>query len=536
LKVRDNVDVVIVGSGASGAAAAWRLSKEKSMKVVCIEQGPTLNEGLLPTSKVDWELSRSSDFSSNPEIRQSQYDFPVDCSDSPISIAYFNGFGGSTILYSAHFPRMHPSDFCTYSLDGVGSDWPISHSDLLPFFEINESIMGVAGMVGDPANAHYKTLLPPVQLGQAGIAVAKGFNKLGWHWWPSYGAINTSGHNGRNKCINLGPCNTGCTQAAKGSVDQTYWPLARQQGVEVLTKCQALEVMIDKQGRAKGVLYADELGNLHEIQARVVVLAGNGIGTPRLLMHSRSRYFPDGLGNDSGLLGKNLMLHPLGYVEGTFNEDLRSSIGPQGVCIMSQEFYETNDQRGFKRGYTLQVLRGAPPVETARLGFLMGGVPVGMEHHKKFAQRFNKSVGISIIAEDLPEVHNRIELDWEKRDRHGMPGVKIYYALGDNTKSMLKHGVKAAHQVLEASGGTVVSSFAPVRNAGWHLMGTAKMGKRPQDSVVNQFGQVHGLRNLFVVDSSVFVTSGGVNPVATAQAVTLRACDYICRHWKDLLQ
>ncbi len=529
----EEVDILIIGSGASGAAAAWFLSRESSCKILCLEQGSEQNAQKYPTAHVDWEHYKSSEYSFNPSIRKNQADYPIDDSNSPISIANFNGYGGSTILYSAHFPRMHPSDFKTHTLDGVGEDWPINYQDLKPYFELNESMMGVAGLVGDPANPDYSSLLPPIPLGPMGEALAAGFNSLGWHWWPSYAAINTHRHGNRAPCINLGPCNSGCTQGAKGSVDVTYWPLAKKQGVMVRTKSRALEVKLDAFGKAKGVIYADSTGALHEINARIVIIACSGIGTPRLLLNSSSSAFPNGLGNESGFLGKNLMLHPLAYVEGIFDRDLQSSLGPHGACMLSQQFYESSVERDFSRGYTLQILRGAPPVETATSGFFMRQIPLGVDHHKKFSQYFNRTAGIAVISEDLPELHNRIELDSENVDSSGMAGVKVIYSLSENTKKILKHGINSAREVFEASGARVASSYAPVRHTGWHLMGTAKMGDNPQKSVVNRYGQVHGIKNLFIVDSSIFVTSGAVNPVATAQAITLWISNYISKSWNN---
>jgi choline dehydrogenase-like flavoprotein len=528
--MKETFDIVIVGSGASGAAAAWCLSRDQSFRILCLEQGHLSDPSKYPSTRPDWEISRGSDYSSNPSVRNNPADYPIDDSNSPISIANYNGFGGSTILYSGHFPRMHPSDFRTFSLDGVGQDWPISYTDLKPFFELNENMMGVAGLVGDPANPEYPSLLPPVPLGKMGRRVAEGFNNMGWHWWPSYVAINTRKHGNRGSCINLGPCNTGCTQGAKGSVDVTYWPIARRQGVEVRTNSRVLRITLDLHGRAKGVVYADEKGALHEIHAQVVVVACSGVGTPRLLMNSKSSEHPDGLGNQSGMLGKNLMLHPLAYVEAVFEQDLQSSLGPHGACLLSQQFYETNLDHDFIRGYTMQVLRGAPAAETANTGYFMRQIPLGANHHQKFHQVFNRTAGIAVISEDLPEIHNRIELDSENCDSSGMPGIKVHYKLSDNTKNMLKHGMESSKQVLQAAGGKVTTSFAPVKHTGWHLMGTACMGDDSEKSVVNKHCQVHGIPNLFVVDSSVFVTSGAVNPVATAQAVTLWACDFISQH------
>ena len=523
----DAADIIIIGSGASGAAAAWSLSRDKSLRIICFEQGSIADSSDYPTKSTDWELARSGNFSFDPNIRKNSADYPIDDSKSPISIANFNGFGGSTILYSAHFPRFHLSDFRVKTLDNIADDWPLSYSELDPFFNENEKIMGVAGLVGDTAYPEYNSLLPPIPLGDMGKVMAKAFNKKNWHWWPSYAAINTDKRKSRASCINIGPCNVGCSQGAKGSVDVTYWPLARLNGVEVYTESRVYEITLDSKGLADGVLYMDADGVEHKCKANIVIVACSGIGTPRLLLNSKSLAFPDGLLNDNGLIGKNLMLHPLAYVEGVFEQDLKSSLGPHGCCILSQEFYETRDDHDFVRGYTMQILRGAPPIETAISGYFMRQLSIGKKHHEQFDKLFNHTAGIAIIAEDLPELHNQVELDYDNKDSFGMPGVKVHYKLSDNTKNILKHGIKMSKEIFSEVDAKVTSSFAPVKNTGWHLMGTARMGTDPKASVVNKYGQAHQVKNLFIVDSSVFVTSGAANPVATAQAITLFACNYI---------
>lgn len=533
--MREHVDIVIIGSGASGAAAAWSLSRDAALQIVCLEQGNATRPETYPSTRTDWELSRWSDYSANPSIRKNSADYPIDDSESPISIANFNGFGGSTILYSAHFPRFHPSDFAVKTLDGVADDWPIQYKELEPFFHENEQMMRVAGLIGDPANPEYQKLLPPIPLGKGGKAMAEAFNQLGWHWWPSYSAINTHARGNQAACINLGPCNTGCTQSAKSSVDVTYWPQARQQGVEVRTQCRVREITINHQGLADGVIYFDALGNTHEIKADVVVLACNGIGTPRLLLNSKSTAFPNGLLNEEGLVGTHLMLHPLAYTEAVFDQDIQSSLGPHGCCLLSQQFYETSPDRDFVRGYTMQILRGAPAAETASTGYLLRQIGFGKQHHEQFEKLFNHTMGISVIAEDLPEIHNRIELDTNHCDSNGIPGVKVFYQLSDNTKKILKHGMAMSKQVFHAANAKVISSFSPVKQTGWHLMGTARMGTDSKNSVVNAWGQAHAVKNLFIVDSSIFVTSGAVNPVATAQALTLMICDNLRKNKHNLL-
>ncbi len=534
--VKDNeiVDILIVGAGASGAAAAWNLS-DCGLSVLCLEQGGKINPEEYPSTKVDWEASKYRDYHVSPNVRKLKSDYPVNDRQSPIGIANFNAVGGSTILYSGHFPRLHPSDFKVKTLDGIADDWPLSYEELEPFYDLNDKMMGVSGLSGDTAYPLIENLLPPIPLGKLGETIGEGFNKLGWHMWPSYSAILTRQYMHREKCVNLGPCNTGCPQGAKASVDITYWPLAKLNGVELKTHCRVREICVDKQGQATGAVYYDKEGNECFQKARLVIIACNGVGTPRLLLNSKSPQFPNGIANSSGLVGKNLMLHPLGYVEGVFEKDLESHLGPHGCCIQSQQFYETDKSRGFVRGYTMQILRGPGPLETAMSGVMRRQIPLGEGHHEAFKSIFGRTIGMGVIVEDLPEEENTVTIDPELTDAFGIPAPKINYRLGENSKRMLAFGLKKGKEVMDAAGAVKTLAFGPVRNTGWHLMGTTRMGTDPKTSVVNQFGQSHDVKNLFIVDSSVFVTSGGVNPASTLQALSLYITDYIKKQKSSIL-
>lgn len=521
-----DLDVLIIGSGASGAAAAWSLS-QTNLKIMCLEQGGRMDPLQYPSTQKNWETRRKSDFGFSPNTRKLTSDYPINDKNSPIAVSNFNALGGGTILYSGHFPRFHPSDFKVKTLDGVADDWPLTYEQLEPFFSLNHKMMGVSGLAGDPAYPPIDELLPPIPLGKMGEKIATGFNKLGWHWWPSYSAIITRSINGRDKCINLGPCNMGCPQGAKSSVDITYWPLALNNGVILKMNCRVKEIVVDQNDRAEGVVYFNEDGVEVFQRARLVIVACNGVGTPRLLLNSKSKNFPDGLANRSGLVGKNLMLHPLGYVEGTFKENLESHLGPQGCCLQSQEFYETDANRGFVRGYTMQILRGAGPVETALSGVMKREIPTGEQHHEKFEESFGHKIGMGIIVEDLPEETNTVTLDPELKDANGIPAPKIDYTMSENSLKMLEHGLAKGKEVMAAAGSIKEYAHGPVRHAGWHLMGTARMGLDPEKSVVNEIGQSHDVKNLFIVDSSIFVTSGGVNPVSTMQALSLYIAEAI---------
>ncbi len=522
----ETVDVLIVGSGASGAALAWSLSDTR-MNILCLEQGHWMDESRYPSTGTDWDARAHGDFAVSPNTRRRPEDYPVNDSGSPIAAAMFNAVGGSTITYAAHFPRFHPSDFRVHTLDGVADDWPLDYRTLEPWYALNERMMGVAGLAGDPAYPPKESVMPPVPLGKLGDTVARGFNELGWHWWPSDSAIATREYEGRAPCVNLGPCVTGCAQGAKASTDITYWPAAMRRGVRVRSGCRVREILVRPDGMADGVVYYDEDGNERRQRAEVVVLACNGIGTPRLLLNSKSKLFPDGLANRNGLVGRNLMLHPYAMTQGLFAEPLDGYQGPTGCGLMSHEFYETDDRRDFVRGYSFEMSRGFGPVTMALVGMQSGVLPWGEGHHDAYEMLFNRTAGLLAICEDLPDPNNRVELDPVLVDSSGAPSPAIHYEVSENSRRMLDHGLARAAEVFEAAGAITTVSEAPWNVAGWHLMGTARMGRDPETSVVNDWGRAHDVPNLFVVDGSLFVTSAAVNPTNTIQALALYIGDKI---------
>jgi choline dehydrogenase-like flavoprotein len=521
----DPVDVLIVGAGASAAAFAWSLS-ETRMRIVCLEQGGWTKSTDYPTNFPDYEMRAMRQMATDPNMRKRPEDYPINAAQSPISPVMWNGVGGSTIQWAAHFPRLEPDDFRVRSTDGVADDWPIGFDTLAPFFDLNDKLMGVSGLPGNPLSPPRNPPMPPLPLGKVGNALARGFERKGWHWWPSDAAIATTEYEGRAPCVNLSPCMSGCAQGAKASTDITYWPLAQRRGVEIRTGCRVREVTLRSDGLAGGALYYDGDGALHEQKAEIVVLACNGIGTPRLLLNSKSASFPDGLANRNGLVGKNLMFHPCGATIGLFEEELDHH-GPVGCCLLSHEFYASEPARGFHRGYSFEALRGFGPMSTAMMGAQRGRVRWGKQHHASYGKFFNHTAGLLTMSEDLPELHNTVTLDPQLKDGNGIPAPKITYALSENTRKILAHGKERATEVLTAAGASEVIAMDLMPGAGWHLMGTARMGHDPETSVVNAWGRSHDVKNLFVIDGSLFVTSGAVNPTATIQALALYVADSI---------
>lgn len=526
-------DILIIGAGASGGAVAWRLAKA-GFSVVCLEQGQWQKPSEYPGLSDDWEIRWRGDFNYDPNSRRRPEDYPVNDRDSDVTPLMFNAVGGSTVHWTAHTPRFHPSDFRVRSQDGVAADWPVSYWDLEPHYDLNDRMMGCSGIAGDPANPPRSPRpMPPLPLGPDGVRMAKGFEKLGWHWWPSDSYINSVEYDGRPACNNCGLNGVACTRRAKGSTDVTYVPEAVRLGAEVRTGCRVYEVTTGTDGRATGASYFGPDGERRHQPARAVVVACNGVGTPRLLLLSKPEGHPRGIANSSGLVGKNLMFHPYAMVTGAFWDDMKSFQGAVGNIILSQEFYETDPRRDFVRGYTYQMVRSTGPGITAA-GFSLPPVAWGGKHHEEFAERFGKTAILAVISEDLPELHNEVVLDDRLKDSNGIPAPRVRYKTSTNTRKLLDHGIRNARRVFEAAGAHKSLVTPLLRAGGWHLMGTARMGDDPETSVVNKYGQAHDADNLFIVDGSLFVTSGAVNPTPTIQALALWVSEHIATTRGDL--
>ena len=375
---QERADVLVIGSGAAGGALAWRLT-ELGARVVCLEQGDWVTPAAMGSAQLDYEkyLLRGA-WHFDPNVRQKREDYPViSTGDDPVNVSMFNAVGGTTIHWQGHFPRFHPSDFRVESLDGVAEDWPVSYDELEPYYDLNDRMMGVSGLSGDPANPPRSPRpTPPLPLGVLGHRIAGAFESLGWHWWVGDQAILSEAYGGRPPCLLHGKCMFGCPIGAKASTDRVYWPGAIEKGAVLKTWARVREILVGRDGRVRGATYFDRDGNEHEELARIVVVCCNGVGTPRLLLNSTSSLFPDGLANSSGMVGRNFMVHPARWLPAVMDEVMDGHIGPFGVPLFSQEFYETDTSRGFVRGYTLAGERNFGPLSHAL------SVPWGSGHHR----------------------------------------------------------------------------------------------------------------------------------------------------------
>jgi choline dehydrogenase-like flavoprotein len=512
-------DVVIVGAGAAGAVSAKRF-REAGMSVLCLEQGDWPDYGRARADFPDFELVARKEWNWNPNVRQRVGDYAIDDSASDITALMYNGVGGSTVSYAAHWERFLPSDFRVKTLDGVADDWPITYADLEPYYVEVEKQFAVSGIDGDPAYPEGEgPPLPPVPLNKIGRLGAKAMNELGWHWWPGTNAIATRDYGRLHACVQRAACPFGCPTGAKASTDRTHWPDLVANGVELVTQAIVVDLTMED-GLVSGVVWVDADGREHHQPAGIVILCGNAVGTPRLLLAA-------GIGNSSGLVGRRLMMHPFGNAIGLFDEDLESWRGPLGQYLHSLQFYETDLSRGFVRGAKWNLMPSGAPLSMVLPGLWGEADNWGPQLHEVLRARLGRSAIWSFICEDLPDESNRVVLDSGGSER--LPGVRLEYRTSDNSRAMMDFQLERLSEALDAMGAYEKHLSAGIRESGWHLMGTARMGEDPASSVVDATCRSHDVENLFVFDGSVFVTSSGVNPTATIAANALRCAEAVVR-------
>lgn len=526
------VDVLVIGSGMGGAVASLVLA-QAGLKVVCLEQGPWVRPEDHPHFSPDWEWLRATQWNTAPNVRSLAQDYPVE-SDSERTLMW-NAVGGSTVVYTATWPRFRPSDFRKGVEHGCQPDWPFTYEDLAPWYDQHDRLCGVSGLLGDPAmppRMPYQTRpLPP---GPLGPIAARGFEKLGWHWWPMPCAILADAYDGRPACNNCGACQSGCPRGSLNDVSVTIWPKAIAAGAELRPNSRVERLETNASGRVTGAVYLDRMTKTRQFQAaEIVILAANGVGTPRLLLLSENARFPDGLANSSGMVGRHLMHHGLAIVEMWVDTCTDAHKGIISAVLICEEFAETDVRRGFINGFTMHVVRlnGAG---FQALGSHSGNTaPWGREHHAWFRRHFGHGFGVLLVGDDLPLPENRVTLSDTVNDSDGIPAPRITYALHPNDQRMMEYAVERALDLAGAVGAWDVKvnrwtdASGRYQPPAWHLLGTCRMGTDPRDSVTNQWGQSWDVPNLYIMDGSLLPTGGAVNPTSTIGAVVLRAASHL---------
>lgn len=513
----DEIDFVIVGIGSAGGVLLQRLARA-GFRVVGIEAGPF------------WDTER--DWVSDEAGSHKLYwnDLRITGGTDPLSLGANNsgkGVGGGSVHWAAFTPRFHPSDFHVYSDEGVGADWPISYEDLKPYYELLEMELPVAGPAyfpwGDPHGYTYG----PHPMGGVGDVLISGCERLGIRVCAGGPvAILSGSHGDRPHCIYRGFCIQGCKVGAKQSTLITHVPDALQHGAEIRDNCMVARINLNAEGLVTGVTYFDPDMREVEQRAKVVIVCGYAIETPRLLLNSAGPRFETGLANSSGVVGKYLMAQAGNVILGRFATPVRMYKAPPAHAL-TEEFYETDARRGFARGFAIQTVGPLPIAFGTQMMAAKGVWGWGL---RRVMMDYNHWAALGMLGEILPWEDNRVTLAQEK-DGYGLPVAHVTFNLHDNDKRLVAFGAQTVENVMRAAGAEEV--VQEQRYA--HLVGAARMGSDPRASVVDGFGRTHDIRNLFICDGSILPTQGSANPGLTIQALAARTADYLVSEGSNVL-
>ena len=509
----DEVDLCIVGAGAGGSVLAQRLARH-GWRIVIIEAGPFWHPD------EDWV----SDEAGSHHLYWTQK--RIIGGEDPIELGKNNsgrGVGGSMVHYAGYTPRFHPSDFDTFSTEGVGADWPITYWDLKKHYELVERELPVAGQSwpwGDPHS--YPSSPHPVS--GAAAQLWKGAEKLHIQMRAGPVGIVNGTFGNRPHCIYRGYCLQGCKVNAKASPYVTHLPDALANGVEIRADSMAVRVEIDEAGRATGVTYLQERGGAERHQrARVVAIAGYSIETPRLMLNSTSERFPRGLCNDEDQVGRYVMVQGASQTAGRFPNELRMYKAPPPE-VSSEDFYETDQSRGFSRGFSIQTV---------------GPLPIGWAEHvladghwgaalREYMRDYNHWATIGVLNELLAQPNNRITIAADA-DEYGIPVARMDYTLCENDRRSIEWSTKIIKDILTAAGAQDILTIH--RYA--HLIGGCRMGTSPDNSVVNSDQRAWAVPNLLVADGSACPTQGSANPALTIMAMSSRLASRLVNRQVD---
>lgn len=536
----EEVDFVVVGSGAAGGVLAKELSAA-GLRVVVLEQGPwRRTEDFTHDEFGNWIMGEM--LATGPDATQT---FRASESDEarlipdgfPPPAFYARGVGGSSVHFTANFWRLHPVDFRERSLlgpiAGTGfADWPITYEELEPYYTKVDWEIGVSGAQGpfDPPRSRPYPM-PPLPVKSSGVLFDRGARALGWNPQPAPMAIASQPYQGRNPCMHCGFCMMfGCEFGAKSSTLVTMIPRALETGkCEIRPESVVLRVETNEAGRATGVVYVDAHGVEHRQRARAVVLAANGAETARLLLLSESSRFPDGLANSSGKVGKYLMFNGQTAAYGRFDEPLNEYKSVQVTRIL-HDFYDSDPRRGYYGGGGMDARLSGGPLIFA-LDALPPDVPRwGVGFTRALRDYYTRSVEVAGHTTSLAVESNNVTLDPEVKDRWGRPALRVTYRDHDDDLKIMQFFLDRSVELLEAAGAREIWSN-PVRpqTVGAHLLGTCRMGDDPRESVVDRYHRSHDVPNLFLCDGGSMVTSGRGQPTMTIQALAFRAGEHIAR-------
>jgi len=553
-------DAIVIGTGISGGWAAKELC-ENGLKTLVLDRGRMVRHIQdYPTMHQDpWDFKyrgklRKIDLDRKPKQTRTGYvakpenlHWFVDDIKHPYTekkrFDWMRGYhvGGRSIMWGRQSYRLSQMDFEANKKDGHGVDWPIRYKDLAPWYDKVELYIGVSGEnLGLPQLPDGK-LSPAMELNCVERDLRKKIkdNFNGRVLMPGRTAHKTGNakHEGRSNCQYRNRCMRGCPFGGYFSSNSSTLPAAERTGNMTLRPHSiAYEIVYDDTlKKAIGVKIIDELTKEELFfQADIIFSCASTMGTTSILLQSKSKRFPNGLGNDSGQLGRNIMDHHLGVgasakVDG-FKESYYKGRKPSGFYIPRFKNIDIDSkEKGFIRGYGYQ---GAAHRLNWRKN--IAELNFGKELKDELLKPGTWSVGIGGFGECLPYYDNKVTLNYKKRDEWGLPTLVFDVEFKDNELRMREDMMQEAVAMLKSAGYSKVRGFnsEPAPGKGIHEMGTARMGKDPKTSVLNKYNQIHVVKNVYVTDGACMTSSGCQNPSLTYMALTARAAAHAANQFK----
>ena len=531
-------DVVVIGSGASGAMAAHALV-EHGVRVLMLDAGWKFDRSESWAHVLPFEADRRRrEGEAPPRYRLDDREQPYLTPDGrPFQLWRTWGWGGKTNVWGRVSLRMSDLDFTGPEREGWGIPWPIRYADIAPYYDRVERLIGVTGGDDDsdslPGSRHH---LPPVKPRCAEVILSRAAGRLGIPAVPIRRAVLTRAHGGRPACHYCGSCGSGCRTASFfNATDYLLMPALETGRLEIVSGAVATRVLTGDDGRAEGVQYFErESGAERAVRARTVVVAASAMDSTRILLNSKSRRHPAGLGNGNDQLGRNyceqVRFHRYGFLPQLFGQGYTNDDGIGGGHVYIPRFNHRLTGLDYVGGFGIQLWGNGCQTTGVNVAELLPGHEFGAGFKRRVRERYPALAALHPYGEILPRTDNRVTVDEARTDRYGVPLMKIDVTFGDNEMRMVRHMHEVADEILHTAGAEMVPSSPDEHDppgAAIHEHGTVRMGDDPARSVLNRFNRMHEVDNVLVVDGSSFTSASEKNPTLTILALAWRAGDYL---------